>query len=113
MEDSVKSEKIQSKLYSDIQINKFVGIAGSVLGLAALAKNGGFNLFGNSNSTPENININTLSGSALGGPTAFQAYSKECDDAIALTSAIYQGRIADIQEMQSAREIDVNEKFQL
>lgn len=89
------------------------GIAGSVLGLAALAKNGGFNLFGNSNSTPENVNINNLGGSALGGPTAFQVYNKGCEDAVALTSAIYQNRIREIQDMQAAREIDVNEKFQI
>lgn len=90
-----------------------LGIAGTAIGLASLAKNGGFNLFGNTSSRPENVNINTFGGSALGGPTAFQAYNKECEDAVALTSAIYQGRIADIQEMQGAREIDVNEKFQL
>lgn len=87
------------------------GIAGTVIGLASMFRNGGFNLFGNS--SPENVNINTISAGSLGTPTAFQVYSKECDDAIALTSAIYQGQISGLREMQGAREIDVNEKFQL
>lgn len=87
------------------------GIAGTAIGLASMFKNGGFNLFGNS--TPENININTISGGSLGAPTAFQVYSKECDDAVALTAAIYQGQISGLREMQGAREIDVNEKFQI
>lgn len=87
------------------------GIAGTAIGLASMFRNGGFNLFGNS--SPENVNINTISGGALGAPSAFQVYSKECDDAIALTSAIYQGQISGLRKMQDAREIDVNEKFQL
>ena len=36
-----------------------LGIAGTALGLLALSRGGGLNLFGN-NSTPENVNINTV-----------------------------------------------------
>lgn len=36
-----------------------LSIAGTALGLGALMKNGGFNLFGNSSNVPENVNINT------------------------------------------------------
>lgn len=89
------------------------GIAGTAIGLASMFRNGGFNLFGGSSNVPENVNINTFSGGAFGAPSAFQVYSKECDDAIALTSTLYQGRIASMKELQAAREIDVNEKFQI
>lgn len=48
-----------------------------------------------------------------GGPSAFMAYSKGCENEVALTAAIYQGRITSLNEARDAREIDTNEKFQL
>lgn len=74
------------------------GLAGTALGLSigALAwtalKNGGFNLFGSSNNGPENVNINTLGTGTTGyslGPTAFQAWEKECEDNLAQQKALY------------------------
>lgn len=94
-----------------------LGIAGTALGLLALGRNRGLGLFGGSGiNMPENVNINTDSSSSADGissPTSFQAWEKSCEDAIALTRAIYDGRITDIREKEAAREVDVNEKFQL
>lgn len=100
-----------------------LGIAGTALGLLALSR-GGFGLFGNgcgNNGVPQNVNINTDSinsgmpayANGIIAPSAFQAWEKSCDDAVALTSAIYQGRITELNEAREAREIDVNEKFQI
>lgn len=72
-----------------------LGIAGTALGLAALAKNGcGFNLFGNGQSMPENVNINALGGNGTNGyghcaPTTFQVWEKGCADALASQKALY------------------------
>lgn len=52
-------------------------------------------------------------GTGFGTPTVFQTWEKECEDNLALTRALYQGRINDIQEAQAARQIDIDEKFQL
>lgn len=70
-----------------------VGIAGTALGLLALSRNGGFNLFGGGNSAPENVNINTLGTGSSGfgaiAPTAFQAWEKGCEDTLALQKGLY------------------------
>ena len=101
------------------------GIAGTVLGLAALwGRNGGIGSIlgggGSSSGTPTNININGGDTSYSGGgscghvaPTAFEAYEKGCAEALALTSAIYQQRINSLNEATAAREVDVREKFGL
>ena len=74
------------------------GVAGAALGigigalaLSLLNRNGGFNLFGNSSNTPENVNINTIGGSAhgFGAPTTFQVWEKTCEDALAGQKALY------------------------
>ena len=65
-----------------------LGIAGTALGLLALSKNG-FNLFGGGNSVPENVNINTVSGSTSGVPSTFQVWEKECEDIMATQKSIY------------------------
>lgn len=52
-------------------------------------------------------------GAATNEITAKEAYTKECEDAVALTSAIYQGRITNLQEMYAMRNTDVSEKFGL
>ena len=65
-----------------------LGIIGT--GLAALG--GGLfgnGLFGGGASTVAAVE---------GGPTIYDVYRKESDDTVALTSAIYQGRITDLQE---------------
>ena len=67
-----------------------LGIAGAALGLLALSKNGGFNLFGNTSSLPENVNINTI-GTGVNGcvPTTFQVWEKEAEDTLAGQKALY------------------------
>lgn len=109
------------------------GIAGTILGAAALWGRGGLGnlLGGNSNGgwngggSPANVNINGVPAAANGGatyivggcgrscPTAFEAYEKSCDDAVALTSAICRLRESGILEAQAARNTDVAEKFGL
>jgi hypothetical protein len=82
-----------------------VGIAGTALGLLALSRNGGFNLFGNNcNSTPENVNINNIGGSGNGhhSPTTFQVWEKACEDAMASQKALYDYALLD----QNQRFID-------
>ena len=105
-----------------------LGIIGTVLGAAALwgRNNGGIGsiLGGGASglsgggSSPANININGGYGVATAScghvcPTAFEAFEKSCDDAIALTSAIYGQRIASLQEATAARNVDIAEKFGL
>ena len=60
------------------------------------------------------MNINGGIGtSGCFAPTAFEAYQHECEDVLALTSALYNQRINSLQEATAARNVDVNEKFQL
>ena len=89
------------------------GIAGTALAL--WGRNGGLNLFGGGGiGQPENVNINTLSTPASGvAPTAFQAWEKGCEEALALTNEIWGMRVATMAEMYQHRGVDVNEKFQL
>lgn len=93
------------------------GIAGTVLGAAALWGRGGGigNILGGSGaSVPANVNINGgLGTTGCCAPTAFEAYQHECEDVLALTSALYNQRINSLQEATAARNVDVNEKFQL
>lgn len=81
------------------------GIIGTVLGAAALAKNGGLgglNLFGNT-STPENVNINTLGGgSTWGTPSVFDVLAKENQDVFNAQKALYDYALLD----QNQRFID-------
>lgn len=102
-----------------------LGIIGTVLGAAALwgRNSGGIgNILGGSGASgggsPANININGGYGAPVAScghvcPTAFEAYEKSCDDAIALTGAIYGQRIASLQEATAARNVDIAEKFGL
>ena len=77
------------------------GIVGTVLGAAALAKNGGIgglNLFGGSASTPENVNINTLgtSGASWGYvPSVFDVLAKENQDVFNAQKALYDYALLD------------------
>ncbi len=90
-----------------------IGIPALVLGGVAAAS-----LFGRMNrgigGMPENININsngTSSGSS--SPTAFQAWEKECEDALSLTNEMWGLKVNTQNQMYAHREVDVNEKFQL
>ena len=92
------------------------GIIGTVLGAAALAKNGGLgglNLFGGV-STPENVNINTLgtSGTTWGAPSVFDVLAKENQDVFNAQKALYDYALLDqnqdkIDEVMK-REKDIN-----
>lgn len=94
-----------------------LGIAGTALGLLALSRNSrGIGLFGGTSSTPENVNINTTSlsgGNGVSSPTAFQAWNKGCEDALALTNEMWGLKVSTMNNAREAREVDVNEKFQL
>lgn len=60
------------------------------------------------------MNINGGFGtSGCSAPTAFEAYQHECEDVLALTSALYNQRINSLQEATAARNTDVAEKFGL
>ena len=94
-----------------------LGIAGTALGLLALSRNGrGIGLFGGTSGTPENVNINTTSlssGNGVSSPTAFQTWHKECDDVLALTNEMWGLKVSTMNSAREAREVDVNEKFQI
>jgi hypothetical protein len=81
-----------------------VGIPALVLGglafLGQMGKGGGFNLFGGG-ATPGDA------------PTAFDAWKKECADAVALTNEIWGSKLSTMQTMAQTREVDVREKFGL
>lgn len=86
-----------------------LGIAGTALGVMSLFGNRrGFGV-----GVPENININGVSGGAGYGITAATAYEKECEDAIALTNAMWSLKVNTLNDMYAHRDVDVNEKFQL
>ena len=83
-----------------------LGIAGTALGLLALSRNGGFNLFGNSSNVPENVNINTIGGGAHGfsAPSTFQVWEKTCEDALASQKALYDYALLDQNQRFTDRE---------
>ena len=89
------------------------GIGGAVLGAAALwGRRGGIG-----GGMPENVNINTVSDAISGrtgvAPTAFQAWEKGCDEALALTNTIWGLKVNTQEQMYAHRDVDVNEKFQI
>lgn len=82
-----------------------LGIAGTALGLLALSRNGGFNLFGNSSNVPENVNINTVGSTpGFGVPTTFQVWEKTCEDALASQKALYDYALLDQNQRFTDRE---------
>lgn len=90
-----------------------LGIIGTALGVGALWGRGGFGFGGN---MPENVNINTLGGGVSGSrvaPTAFEAYSHECEDVLALTNEIWGLKVNTQNQMYAHRETDVREKHEL
>lgn len=94
-----------------------LGIAGTALGLLALNGNGrGLFGWGGGANMPENVNINTMGGAGTYGaaaPTAFQAWEKSCDEAIALTNAMWGLKVGSMQADYDHRNVDVAEKFSL
>lgn len=90
-----------------------LGIAGTALGLLALSRNGGFNLFGNSANVPENVNINTIGGGShgFGTPTTFQVWEKTCEDALASQKALYDYALLDQNQRFADRGVINGELF--
>lgn len=88
-----------------------LGIAGTALGLWALAKNGGglFNLFGNA-STPENVNINTVGGTSV-APSTFDVWAKESSDIFNAQKALYDYALLDQNERFNDRQTLNGELF--
>lgn len=105
--------EMQEKVYVEKEEKEYAskGVAGAALGLGiagtalGLGLFNGCGLFGNRNAC--------ATGCAGGGaaPTAFEAWSKGCDDAVALTAAIYQGRITELQERFADRQVINQEMF--
>lgn len=90
------------------------GIGGAVLGAAALWGRGRGAGWGGG--MPENVNINTVSDAITGrsgAPTAFQAWEKGCDEALALTNTIWGLKVNTQELMYAHRDTDVSEKFGL
>lgn len=88
------------------------GLAGTALGigigglaLALLNRNGGLNLFGNTNNgnTPENVNINTIGGSNT-IPGTFSLWEKECADALLAQKNLYDYAILSQNQRYTDRE---------
>ena len=100
-----------------------MGLAGVLTGGAALlsqwgGRRGGlWGIGGGGSGMPENVNINANGFGGAGGgqvaPTAFEAWEKSCDDAIALTNALWGMKVNTMQEMYDHRQTDINEKFML
>lgn len=91
-------------------LNTLLGAAGTATGITALAtkvpKN---NCGGNGYHHGGSVIVEN----GLNAPSAFQAWSKSCDDAIELTKAFYDARITQLGEARAAREVDTSEKFGL
>lgn len=115
---------IEKKVYEDGRRNYAtqgealgIGIPALVLGGAAAASL----LFGRgrglNGGMPENINIatggNGGSGAGSAAPSAFGAWSKECEDVVKLTNEMWGLKVGTLNQMYAHRDTDINEKFQL
>lgn len=98
-----------------------LGIIGTALGAGALwGRGNGFGL-GGGVSMPENVNINTnresanfsAAGDGVVTPTAFQAWEKGCEEALALTNALWGLHVSSMQADYDHRQTDIAEKFAL
>lgn len=123
--ETANKEVIEKKTYVHDEDHKEYaskGVAGTALGIGigglalALLNGNGRGLFGwgGGASMPENVNINTYGGAgSAAAPTAFQAWEKSCDDAIALTNAMWGLKVGSMQADYDHRNTDVAEKFSL
>ena len=116
--DTEKKEIVEKKVYEDGKkeyASKSMagtalgfGIAGTALGLWGASRRSGLGIGGG---MPENVNINTVSDAIAGrsgaAPTAFQAWEKECEDAIALTNTIWGLKVNTMEQMYAHRDTDV------
>lgn len=88
------------------------GIAGTVLGGAALLAKGGLGgLLNGGGGSPVTVNYSDSAPNC--GCSPFYAFTKECDDILNLTKTAYELKIGTMAAAAQAREVDVNEKFGL
>lgn len=86
-----------------------LGIAGTVLGGAALARQGGIGgILGGGAAPSTSVTYNT---SPAVCPSSLLV--KECDDVLAITKGYYDLAISGMRQAAQAREVDVAEKFGL
>lgn len=123
--ETTNKEIVEKKVYESGKHDEYAskGVAGTALGIGigglalALLNGNGRGLFGlgGSSAMPDNVNINTASGggSSADVPTAFQAWEKGCDEALALTNTIWGQKVNTLEQMYAHRETDVAEKFSL
>lgn len=121
--ETANKEIIEKKVYESGKHDEYAskGVAGTALGIGigglalALLNGNGRGLFGlGGASAPENVNINTAEGGvSSAAPTAFQAWEKGCEEALALTNTIWGQKVNTLEQMYAHRETDVNEKFNL
>lgn len=102
-----------------------LGIAGTVLSLLTLSKNGGLgglNLFGsNTSGMPQNVNINTDSSysgaptyaNGITAPSAFQVWEKGCEDTLTLQKGLYEWALTQQSQRFADRSTLNNELFNL
>lgn len=123
--ETTNKEIIEKKVYEEGK-HEYAskGVAGTALGIGigglalALLNGNGRGLFGlgGGATMPDNVNINTATGGSGGSseaPTAFEAWEKGCDEALALTNTIWGLKVNTQEQMYNHREVDINEKFQL
>lgn len=120
VEKKIYEEGCHKKNYATQGEALGVGIPALVLGGLAFANQmfggNGFNLFGGSNRNAAPANVNTLTvngGDGVAAPSPFQAWQKGCEEALALTNHIWRDRVANMEQMAGARQVDVEEKFGL
>ena len=94
-----------------------LSIGGLVAGGIALSRQGGIaGLFGGANPNPAGASpASTVVYNPSGccAPSGFYAFSKECDDVLALTKGYYDLTISGMRQAAQTREVDVAEKFGL
>lgn len=86
-----------------------LGIIGTVLGGAALAKQGGIGGILGGGAGTSSVTYNTAAPAAC----PINVFAKECDDVLALTKGYYDLAISGMRQAAQAREVDVAEKFGL
>ena len=91
-------------------LNTLLGAAGTATGITALPTKVTKNNCG-CNGNYHNGGGTVVVENGFNAPSAFQAWSKSCEDAIELTKAFYDARITQLGEARNAREIDIAEKF--
>lgn len=103
------SRNINSKANAGLAL----GITGTALAGLALFSGKGKNWLGGGANEP-NININSIGGaSTFAGPTAFEAWQKECEDTVALQKGLYEWALASQNQRFNDRQTLDSELFGL